>query len=585
MQTTNSYESSSIWSRPGVDRILVSLSARVSEHLNRASEHAGATLVAAFALFVALAGLFQMPPIDRDEARFVQATAQMLETGDFVTIKFQDQERNKKPVGIHWLQAASVATVSNVEARAVWAYRLPSLLGVVLAAVFTSLIGRRLFGARAGLLAGALLAAAPITAAEATFAKTDAMLLATVAGAFLALSLILEARYGARVPKAGTRRTSWIAALGLWTAVGAGVLIKGPIIVLVLATTLITIAIVKKDIGLIGAVRPITGLAVVAAMVAPWALAINAATDGRFFADAVGGDLLGKVGAVQERHGGPPGYHLLLVWALLWPATPLLFEAARKTIRERQDWRALYLIAWAAPAWLVFELTATKLPHYTLPLYPALALAVGAYAARETNGSEPTIFQKAGIVVFAAIGLAMAGGMIALPALNGGGAFALTGYAVIATVFFGGVLFAALAYYRGLNQLGAISAVVCSAVFAWVYLSAALPGLAPLRLSTDVAVVVKSEAGGSAILSGYYEPSAVFLLHGDAILAKGAAAARQVAKAVPGDRLVLSRAEKPAFDAAAEEIEFNRTLKAVTTLKGVNYSNGDALILDVYVIE
>src|SRR5215471_21367063 len=54
-------------------------------------------------------GLAAIPPLDRDEARFAQATRQMLETHDFTRIRFQDEGRNKKPVGIHWLQAATVA--------------------------------------------------------------------------------------------------------------------------------------------------------------------------------------------------------------------------------------------------------------------------------------------------------------------------------------------------------------------------------------------------------------------------------------------------------------------------------------------
>ncbi|MFM9469985.1 ArnT family glycosyltransferase, partial [Streptomyces scabiei] len=77
----------------------------------------------------ALPGLFFLPPLDRDESRFAQATAQMLETHDFVNIRYQSEPRDKKPIGIHWLQAASVSTLSSVERREIWAYRIPSLLG------------------------------------------------------------------------------------------------------------------------------------------------------------------------------------------------------------------------------------------------------------------------------------------------------------------------------------------------------------------------------------------------------------------------------------------------------------------------
>jgi 4-amino-4-deoxy-L-arabinose transferase-like glycosyltransferase len=78
--------------------------------------------------------MFTVPALDRDESRFAQATVQMLETGDFTNINFQDDPRHKKPVGIHWLQAASVSLLSSPEARAIWAYRIPSLLAAMLAA-------------------------------------------------------------------------------------------------------------------------------------------------------------------------------------------------------------------------------------------------------------------------------------------------------------------------------------------------------------------------------------------------------------------------------------------------------------------
>ena len=64
-------------------------------------------LLLALALVLFVPGQWTVPPLDRDEPRFTQATKQMLETGDYVDIRFQDQARHKKPVGIYWLQAAA----------------------------------------------------------------------------------------------------------------------------------------------------------------------------------------------------------------------------------------------------------------------------------------------------------------------------------------------------------------------------------------------------------------------------------------------------------------------------------------------
>src|SRR5688500_4135790 len=88
----------------------------------------GPLLAAAVACLAGLPGLIGMPVLDRDEARFAQASAQMIESGDYVSIDFQDEPRAKKPVGIYWMQAAAVDALSGVEKREIWAYRLPSLL-------------------------------------------------------------------------------------------------------------------------------------------------------------------------------------------------------------------------------------------------------------------------------------------------------------------------------------------------------------------------------------------------------------------------------------------------------------------------
>ena len=72
------------------------------------SHKRAAALLVLFSLIAFLPGFFQIPPVDRDEARFAQATKQMLETGQYVDIRFQDEVRYKKPVGIYWLQALAV---------------------------------------------------------------------------------------------------------------------------------------------------------------------------------------------------------------------------------------------------------------------------------------------------------------------------------------------------------------------------------------------------------------------------------------------------------------------------------------------
>jgi 4-amino-4-deoxy-L-arabinose transferase-like glycosyltransferase len=115
-------------------------------------------LLVLLSLMLFAPGQASLPPLDRDESRYAQATTQMFETGNFVDIRFQDQPRYLQPAGVYWLQAASVSLLSSPEAREIWAYRIPSLLGATVAVLLTAWIGNLLFGEPTGLVAAVLLA-------------------------------------------------------------------------------------------------------------------------------------------------------------------------------------------------------------------------------------------------------------------------------------------------------------------------------------------------------------------------------------------------------------------------------------------
>ena len=95
-----------------------------------------------FASLLVLIGHATINVIDRDEARFAQASKQMVETADIITVKFQDELRAKKPIGIYWLQSASAALLGSED---ISSYRLPSLLGYIVSLVLCYLFVRNLW--------------------------------------------------------------------------------------------------------------------------------------------------------------------------------------------------------------------------------------------------------------------------------------------------------------------------------------------------------------------------------------------------------------------------------------------------------
>ncbi|MEO1090774.1 MAG: glycosyltransferase family 39 protein [Pseudomonadota bacterium] len=466
-----------------------------------------------------LPGTLVIAPVDRDEARFAQATKQMLATGDFVDIRLQDDPRHKKPVGIHWLQAGAVTLAGGAADGPIWAYRLPSIAGALLAVLATAGLGAAMFGRAVGLLAGAALATSIVLGVEARLAKTDALLLGLVVIGQWALWTLWAGRDG---PVQGR---AWLV---FWLALAAMAMVKGPIGPLVSLLTILGLVAWSRRVAWLKHLRPLRGLLLALLVAAPWYVAITLRTDGAFLRDALGIDAIGKVYTVQEGHGAPPGTHLALLMATAWPFAALLPLAGCWLWQRRTDDRARFLVAWIVGFWLVMELAATKLPHYVLPTFPALAIA--AAVAALSLARRPGWLVGLPLALTVLLGVALTVAATLLPEL--------LGQPLPAPVVLGAVaalvgLAAAVAAYR--SGRGATSGWALGAsalvIYATVY-GGLLPRLPPLWTSSAMAeaAAIHAPCPAPVVVSvGYHEPSAVFLIGTDLQLVQAAAAAALVA--------------------------------------------------------
>jgi 4-amino-4-deoxy-L-arabinose transferase-like glycosyltransferase len=364
-------------------------------------------------------------------------------------------------------------------------------------------------------------------------------------------------------------------------------LIKGPIAPLILLLTAVLVGVRYRDRAWVGALRPASGFAILAAMVAPWLFAINASTEGRFFAEALGRDMVGKIGAAQESHAGPPGFHLALAPLLLWPAMAMLPAALMDAFRERRAWPFLLLISWAVPSWIVFELTATKLPHYVLPLYPALCLLAAQAALSHSIATRPTA-RRAGAAIYAVVGLVFAAALAVLPAFYASDRTAPSASIVASVVIGIGAIGVATLFWAGRTQRASFAAVALSAAFAWALLNLTPPHLQRLDVSRTVSEALDAagfhplrDSAPPVALAGYREPSVIFLLGTDTFLGDGAAAAERLA-ALPRSAAVVEAQEDAQFMAAAAALGLAPRRLAV--IDGVNYSKGDTVRLTLYAI-
>jgi 4-amino-4-deoxy-L-arabinose transferase-like glycosyltransferase len=531
----------------------------------------GPVLAALVALFAGLPVLMLLPPLDRDESRYAQATSQMLESGDYIDIRFQDDPRWKKPVGIYWMQAAAVAVTSGVENRDIQPYRIPSILGAMLAAAACAWAGAAMFGQRGGFLAGAMLGATFLLSTEAGIAKTDAMLCASVTMAMAGLARIYLATRAGEVPRRPHK-------LLFWLGLGLSILIKGPIGLIVVVPAILLLSLWDRDVKWLARLGWGWGLPLTALIVGPWAIAITIATDGGFWREAIMGDLAPKLSGGHESHGAPPGYFLLLAPVLLFPMALLLPAALSTGWHRRAEPAVRFLVCWLVPAWLIFELTPTKLAHYTLPTFGALALLAAAALMRPIG----PVSRYSGAALSVVSGLAIV--LITVFGLTEFGRSTAQTWATITIVF------AALAALIGaflLLHRAAVTAVLVSIALGLVAhagLAGTLRQLRPLAVAPQLQQVLeradlhpRQGRPGPVAITGFHEPSFVFLTGRETELTDAAGAARALAEGRP---VIVEARDADAFSQAAAELGV--TGRAVGVVNGHNYSRGDDVRLTVY---
>ena len=542
-----------------------------------ASHGRAVLLLLAFCLIAFLPGFFQIPPVDRDEARFAQATKQMVESGDYVDIRFQEEVRYKKPVGIYWMQAVAVKAGEALGVpkahSTIWLYRLPSLLGASGGVLLTYWAALAFVARRTAVLAALMMASSILLGVEARLAKTDAMLFMTSVAAMGAMARVyLSCRRTPELP------IGWQMPAILWTALGGGVLLKGPLILMFVGLTALTLSIADRSWRWIGKLRPVTGFVWLIVLVLPWFAAIVAKSGDSFFVQALGHDMLEKVTSGQEAHGAPPGLYLLLFWVTFWPGSILAGLAAPTVWMARREPGARFLLAWLIPSWIVFEAVMTKLPHYVLPLYPAIAILIAGIVegrglfrkAWLVRGTVGWFLFPAVIAIMVPVGFFVMSrdlGLVAWP-------FAA------AAVIFG--LFAWWLYEVDGAERALLRGMVSSVFVGITVYAVMFPMLPALFPSALVAENVRASGCANPQLAStfaYQEPSLVFLLGTGTRFTDGAGAAEFLNGGECRFALIDVRSER-SFVQRADSVGLRYSLSQ--RIDGFNISNGKAFAMAVF---
>jgi 4-amino-4-deoxy-L-arabinose transferase-like glycosyltransferase len=457
-------------------------------------------LIVLFSLALNLAGNGRTGLWDRDEPRYAVCVREMRARGDWIFPTFNGSPRYHKPILIYWLMGVGTALCGDNPFGA----RLISSVAGAVTVLCTWRLGRQMFGPRGGRLAALILATAPIAIAESKLATTDATLALWLVGCQSCLWVLGQ-------------RPSRTAAAIFWMLLSLATLTKGPVGPAILAASSLLAwwwgwpAVTPKRLhlrqGLVGYIL----------LTAPWFLAISVASNGDFLRFAVGRQIVDRLSSDMEAHGGFPGYYPVVSAVAFYPWSALVPAAlAAAWMRRKSSPNHAFLLGWAIGPLLLLECFRTKLIHYYLPAFPAMALLAASLVLSLTELNVNIRRRPLGRLAMAllvgiglvatmviAAGATMVPGNLRLPLL------------LIATVMAAGTL-AGMSFFqqgaaeRAVYSLAGTWAVVMLTATGWL-----IPGAEPYRTSRVLGEKLAAMAAKfdvEPVLLEYQEPGVVYAL-------------------------------------------------------------------------
>jgi len=335
-----------------------------------------------------------------DEGRYSEIPREMVVTGDYITPRLNGVKYFEKPALFYWLESVSIRFFGVNE----WGLRLwPALFGL-LGALTVYGAGRRLYGRRTGLIAGAVLSTSLLYYALSRVVILDMAMTVLLAAALLAFLLSTH-----EPPGPSRRLLLW----GFYLFAALATMTKG------LIGMLIPMMVVGAWIGILNEWRMLktiylpSGLVLFLIVAAPWHILVSRANPEFLNFYFIHEHFLRYLTTIHKRYE-PVWYFVPVLLLGLFPWTAFLVQSIRHSLpvswRERHGQRdALFLILWAVLIFFFFSASGSKLIPYILPVFPPLAILIGRYLATAWDRDDmPGIRSGYAILLIMALLLAAA---------------------------------------------------------------------------------------------------------------------------------------------------------------------------------
>ena len=337
----------------------------------------------------------------------------MIERGNYIVPYFNNQLRLDKPPLTYWAQVTSYHIFGEND----FAARFPSAIAAALTAILVFAWGRRIGGERVGWWAAIIFTLSLQTFVHAKAAVADMWLvlfvtLATWAGYELLQRPTLNQGAAVSRPPWAIWKSPFLV---FYLALALGFLAKGPIAWTPLLTVVVVI-ICTRDWQMLRRFKFAVGVSLMLAVVALWGIPALIQTHGEFFTVGIGRHVVGRSFMTLEGHGASSfGMYVLLLpfyfvtvfisffpWSikLPWLIRNLWRNREAGVVHLRQGYGGqaaagysgkpldIYLLSGIAIVFVIFTLVSTKLPHYTLPAFPLLALLLARIGLKERRSPE-----------------------------------------------------------------------------------------------------------------------------------------------------------------------------------------------------